>query len=125
MSWCGNALGLAPFLQQLAAAARIARPGDVERDNAVGTEMANRAAQLAPRRNNAHAIEIAERERPDRAFGLTHLVVAIADRDLALVAYCLADRRQLVLTRRQRFTRTDQQRGICRVRPEPLRPPGG
>src|SRR5260221_7324070 len=108
--WRGNAFSLAPFFQQLTAAARIARVGEFEADDAVGAEVPDRAAQLAPGRDNADAIEVTERKRPDRAFGLAHLVVAIGDRDLALVADRLADRRQFVLAGRQGLARPDQQR---------------
>src|SRR5579859_6890348 len=67
--WRGDAFGLAPLLLQFTTPARIPCLGNVEGDDAIGAEMPDRAAQLAPGGDDANAIEVAERERPDRAFG--------------------------------------------------------
>src|SRR6266403_3196324 len=50
-------------------------------DDAVGSKTAKIAAQLAPRRQNPHRFVIADRDRPDRAFAVTAVFVAIVQRD--------------------------------------------
>src|SRR5579863_724186 len=55
-------------------------------DDPVGSKAAEVAAQLTPGREQPHGFEIADRDRPDRAFAVAALFVAIAKRDfLALM----------------------------------------
>src|SRR5215207_8911206 len=77
-------LALAPFLQHRLAAARIALLGHVQHDDAVGAEVAEVLAQFAPRHHHPHLLEEAQGERPDDAFAVRAIVVAIAEPDLAL-----------------------------------------
>src|SRR5258708_4104776 len=50
-------------------------------DDTVGSEAAKILAQLAPGRQQAHGFEIANGDRPDGAFAVTTVFVAIAQRD--------------------------------------------
>src|SRR5947199_10091132 len=89
-----HAFALAPFLQQRVAPTRIPLAVDGERRDAVGAKVAKIAAQLAPRCDDAHALEETERERPDRSSRFLLTEIEIRDGDLALRADCVADRCQ-------------------------------
>jgi hypothetical protein len=78
-----NALGRSPFLEQRLATARIALVGEFQCGDAIGAEMAVVAAQFAPRRDDADAIEKRQRKRPHRAPGLRAVLVDIGDGELA------------------------------------------
>src|ERR1044071_380582 len=95
-----HALDLAPFLVQHLTPARVARLARLERGDAVGAEMAEPLAQLAPGSDDAGAVEEAEREGPDRPLRLAPVLVAIGKGALALAAARVADRRQLGVARR-------------------------
>ena len=110
-----RAFRLAPLFQQRVAAARVALFGDVQRDDAVDAKVANVAAQLAPRGDDANAIEIGQRKRPDRPIGVAALVVAIVDRDLPLGANRPPDRRQFVFAHRNHLAGRNDQCRIVRV----------
>src|SRR5260370_8364484 len=51
-------------------------------DDPVGSKAAKIPAQLAPCRQQPHGLEIANGDRPDGAFAVTAMFVAIAQRDL-------------------------------------------
>src|SRR5688572_31574839 len=51
-------------------------------DDTVGSKAAKILAQLAPRRQQPHGLEIADRNRPDDAFAVAAVFVAVAQRDL-------------------------------------------
>src|SRR5258706_12796514 len=58
-------------------------------DDAVGPKTAKIPAQLAPRRQQPHRFEIADGDRPDGAFAVAAVFVAIAQRDfLSFVNLC-------------------------------------
>src|ERR1044071_1642166 len=75
-----------PFGEQLLPGAWIGLPRDRERGDAIGAEVADGLARLAPAHQHAHAIEEPERERPHRARGLDALEISIRDVELALSA---------------------------------------
>src|SRR4029077_20444080 len=50
--------------------------------HAIGAEAAKIVAQLAPRSEQAHRLEIADGDRPDRTLAVAALLGAIAPRDL-------------------------------------------
>src|SRR5215475_7613820 len=83
-SLLGDSLPRPPFLEQREPATRVALRGGLEGSDAIGPEAPIVAAQLAPRHDDARAIEEGERERPDRAPGGVSLVIGIGDLELAL-----------------------------------------
>src|SRR5258708_35868924 len=100
-------LALAPFLEHDLAAARIAPLARVQRHDAVGAEVTEILAQLAPRHHHPHLLEEAEGERPDRASAVGSVVVAIGEPELALGADGLADLGQLRIARGDGIARPD------------------
>src|SRR5581483_1509798 len=56
-----------PLLEESLAPARVARLGKLQRRDAVGAEMAERLAQLAPGDDDTRALEEGEGHGPDRA----------------------------------------------------------
>src|SRR5213595_549910 len=84
----------APFLQQDLPAARIALVEDLHLADAVGAEMPKALAEFAPGHDDAHAVEKAERERPDVALRTAPAAVLIEDAQHALVADRRANDRQ-------------------------------
>src|SRR5262249_59394590 len=72
---------LPPFGAQHVAPFRISLVEIGRFHHAVGAEAAEIAAQLAPGREQAHRLEIADRDRPDRALAIAALLVAIAQGD--------------------------------------------
>src|SRR5260370_17274195 len=79
-----SALGAAPFLHQHAAAAWVALRGGRGGGDAVGAEMAEAVAQLAPGGEDARALVEGERDGPDAALGALAGLVALDDPDLLL-----------------------------------------
>src|SRR5579872_6571559 len=78
-----SAFAQAPVLEQALAAPRIARLERPARGDPVGAEMAKALPELAPGHDDARFVEIADPERPDRAFGLRPLRVMVFERQLA------------------------------------------
>src|SRR5437763_7162211 len=77
---------LAPSRPQDVAPLRISFVEVIGVDDTVGPKTPKILAQLAPGREQPHRFEIADRNRPDRAFAVTALLIAIVQRDfLALV----------------------------------------
>src|SRR5262249_16347284 len=109
-------LALAPFLEQRLAPARITRGFRGERGDPVDAEIAEIGAQLAPGRDDTHAVEEAERKGPDRAPGLGSAAVAIGDVELALGADRLSDGAELRVARRDGLARRhEERRGLERI----------
>src|SRR5436309_7025123 len=75
-----------PFLQHCLTAARIANVAGGEAGHAIGAEMPEILAHLAPRHHHAHLVEEAERERPDHALRRGAAGIAVEEAELALVA---------------------------------------
>src|SRR5262245_59385707 len=91
----GNPLRFAPALEQYAAALGVALLQGLGAFDAVGAEMAEVLAHLAPGGDDAGAVEEGERDRPDDALRLLAFLVAVGDLHFALFADRLADRRQV------------------------------
>src|SRR5579862_4019992 len=71
---------LLPLRAQPGARRGIARVEEFGRDDAVGAEMAEALAQLAPRDDQPDRVPIADRDRPDDAARLVRALVAIGER---------------------------------------------
>src|SRR6185436_5773742 len=99
----GDSFSRTPILQQGLPAARIALVEGLHLADAVGTEMPKALAELAPRHDDPHAIEKAQRERPDGAPGAASIAVEIADPQFALGPDRLANDRQFGITGGDRF----------------------
>src|SRR5882672_4982852 len=80
------ALGGTPLLDQRPPAPGIAGAGIGQGADTVGTKMPVSHPKLAPRRENPHPVEEADRDRPDHALAEPVGTVAIGDRNLMLTA---------------------------------------
>src|SRR5450432_832524 len=71
-----------PFRAQRFASFGIFLVEIIRLDDAVGAEAAKIPPQFAPGGENPHRFVVADRDRPNRAFGVAALFVAVAQRDL-------------------------------------------
>src|SRR5215472_5249203 len=118
-------LGLAPFLEERLAAARIAGRGQLQSRDPIGAEMTEIPTQLAPGGNDSCAVEETQGKRPDGASRLLAALIGIGDGELPLVADRLADRRKPSLACRDRRARPDEERRRVERLAQILRQHGG
>jgi len=78
-----DAFGQAPVLEQSPAAERISLFEGSARGDPVGAKVAKRPSEFAPGQNHARLVEIADAERPDRAFSADALCVVVLERKFA------------------------------------------